>query len=97
MAAAAAPPANSAKRSPVVMFNGIGTQSADSLRSVNGRATTRKPTATAIPPARGIGLVFTRRAFGRSTTPYRFIVRRTIGVSANAIRPASVNTTMIGK
>ena len=50
-AAAAAPPANSATRSPVVMFNGIGTQSADSLRSVNGRATTRKPTATASPPA----------------------------------------------
>ena len=51
------------------MLSGIGTQPLASLRSTNGTATPRNAAAMAMPPARGMGRVLTRRSLGRSTMP----------------------------
>src|SRR5262245_26130231 len=96
MTAAARPPTNSATRSVVSMLSGVGTQSRASFISVNGTAITRNAAAIAMPPARGIGRVLTRRASGRSTIPYRRTVRRTSGVSRSAIAAVRTKTTRIG-
>src|SRR5688572_6312007 len=48
------------------------------------------------PPARGIGRVFTRREFGRSTIRWRSTTRRMSGVRMAARSAAAANTARIG-